>query len=78
MSEEYENLSNNIIKKSEEFQEQNSGWALQKIMFLEVNKNKYEPMRASSYIALPKFIKSRKAVINIKNNDNACFAWCGV
>jgi hypothetical protein len=25
---------------------------------------------------LPKFIKDKKAVINIKNSDNVCFRWC--
>ena len=25
---------------------------------------------------LPKFILSKRAVINIKNNDNHCFKWC--
>ncbi|CAG9772350.1 unnamed protein product [Ceutorhynchus assimilis] len=51
------------------FTENGSGWALEKILFLKVNVNKYKPIRASSYIPLPKQIKYRKAVINVKNND---------
>jgi hypothetical protein len=33
-------------------------------------------LRGSSYKDLPKFVKDRKAVINIKNADNECFRWC--
>jgi hypothetical protein len=34
-------------------------------------------MQASSYIETPQFIKSKSAVINIKNDqDNECFKWC--
>lgn len=44
-------------------------------MFLEVNINKYNPLAASSYIKLPKQIEVKKAVVNINNNDQMCFAW---
>lgn len=64
-----------IIKKSEEFQEKDSGWSLQKIAYIELNIMKYNPLRASSYIDLPKKIKEKKACVNVQNNDHACFAW---
>lgn len=51
------------------------GWTLNKILHLELNINKYNPLRASSYVQLPKSISDRKAVVNIKNNDQCCFAW---
>ncbi|XP_044764456.1 uncharacterized protein LOC123321018 [Coccinella septempunctata] len=64
-----------ILKKLEEFQEKDSGYALHSIISLEVNINKFEMGNGSSYIELPDEIKRRKACINIKNYDNACFAW---
>ena len=33
-------------------------------------------MRGSSYIPLPDWIKRKKAIVNIKNNDDKCFLWC--
>ena len=36
----------------------------------------YDPLRASSYLPLPKHIKDKKATLNIKNLDNRCFLWC--
>lgn len=65
-----------IRRKIDEFQERDSGWAFLKNLYLEVNINKYSPLRASSYIELPKCLKMKRACINIKNRDNFCFLWC--
>ena len=36
---------------------------------------KYVPLCGSSYIPLPKFVASKKATINLKNEDDECFKW---
>ena len=64
-----------LSQKISEFQEQGSGWSLQCILHLTVNINKYNPMRAGSFIPLPDVIKNRKACVNVKNDDNECFKW---
>ncbi|CAG7723689.1 unnamed protein product [Allacma fusca] len=71
----YQQFENMIKTKSEEFQSKGSGWSLEKILFLEVNINKYKPIGGSSYIPLPKWLTNKKAIINIQNEDQACFAW---
>ena len=43
---------------------------------LDVHFTKYRPLNGSSYIELPKFIESKKAVVNIKHADDQCFKWC--
>lgn len=52
-------------------------------MQLEVSKSPitrsladYIPLNGSSYIELPKELKRKKEVINIKNEDQKCFMWC--
>jgi len=35
----------------------------------------YKPLRGNSYIPLPKELANKKAIINLKNNDNLCFKW---
>ncbi|XP_034944400.1 uncharacterized protein [Chelonus insularis] len=47
------------------------------IIHLQVNINRYDPLAAgeSTWIALPQFIQNKKAVLNIKNNDQCCFLW---
>ncbi len=71
------NIENKILSKLEEFQERDSGWALFEIIHLKININHYNPIRGSlsTYVELPKFIKTTRAVINIKNNDEYCFLW---
>ncbi|KAJ8975101.1 hypothetical protein NQ317_017868 [Molorchus minor] len=54
------------------FQERDSGWALEQISYLEININKYSPMRGSSYVELP---QEKRAVVNVRNRDQCCFGW---
>lgn len=72
----YTNISHKICKKVEEFEERDSGWAYLRSLYLEVNINKYNPLRASGYLDLPNAIKNKRACINIKNSDDYCFLWC--
>ncbi|XP_066157649.1 uncharacterized protein [Euwallacea fornicatus] len=71
----HDNITKQIMNKMEDFQERDSGWALCKIISLELNINKYECGSGSSYIKLPAEITAKKACINVKNNDEACFFW---
>ncbi|GFX57835.1 uncharacterized protein TNCV_943951 [Trichonephila clavipes] len=62
-----------ILSSCEEFEGRGSGWILDEILHLEVKTCACQPLAASSYIALPKTITKKKAVINIKNSDEKCF-----
>lgn len=37
--------------------------------------NRCEPLGASGFVKLPQFIEIKRAVINIRSDDDACFAW---
>ena len=50
-----------------------SGFSLDKIMHLHINFHRLALIRGSSYIKLPKLIKSKKAVINLQNKNEECF-----
>lgn len=73
------NLWNDIVEKFKqemsEFQEKGSGWVYKKVLGIEVRINKYNPLRASSYIPTPSKIKKTRAIINVKNNDIYCFKY---
>ena len=64
-----------ILKKIDEFQQKGSGWVVRKVEHLDVHISRYQPLRGSTYVKLPKYIQDKKAVINVKNNDNECFKW---
>ena len=36
---------------------------------------KYVSLGGSSYIPFPKFLAAKKAIINLKNEDDECFKW---
>ena len=54
-----------------------SGWVFVEVENLTLHVDIWDPLRASSYIDLPKELKNKKAIINMKNeDDNKCFLWC--
>jgi len=67
-----------ILASLEEFQERDSGWALSRILDLTINVNRFNPLHARCNINLPRKIMLKRAVVNVKSNDNACFAWAVV
>ena len=51
------------------FQSMGSGWRLHSIIQLELHTVRYNPLRGRSYmyIALPKEVANKKAIINMQN-----------
>lgn len=64
-----------IVKKCSEFQQRESGWTLSRVSHLEVNINRYTPLRSGTYMPLPLRIRSTKSCVNIQNKDDHCFLW---
>lgn len=62
-----------LVNEMTEFQTKGSRWTLQTILGLEVRVNRYNPLRASSYIALPQSIRKTRSVINVKNSESILF-----
>ena len=52
-----------------------TGFKLDKIMHLYINFHRLALTRGGSYIELPGWINSKKAVINPQNKDEECFKW---
>ena len=62
------------IQKTENVE--GSGWYFYESESLTVHVDIWDPIKASSYIDLPDELKNKKAIINMKNEDNKCFLWC--
>ena len=52
-----------------------SGWVFVKVEKLVLHTTRWDPVNAGSYIELPQALKNRKAIINMKNQDDKCFMW---
>jgi len=45
------------------------------VKYLQININKYNPLKGSSWIPTPVFLQNKKCIINVNNRDNYCFLW---
>ena len=76
-----EDIYNEMVEEiEEEIQKvqdaEGSGWVFQKVEKLVLHTTRWDPINAGSYIDLPPFLKNKKALINMKNQDDECFKWC--
>ena len=69
-------MTERILEKMATFQSMGSGWRLYSIIKLELHTTRYNPLRGETWIPLPKELATKKAIINLKNEDNKCFLWC--
>ena len=52
-----------------------SGWVFLNVEKLVLHTTRWDPINAGSYIELPAALKNKKAIINMKNQDEKCFMW---
>ncbi|KAF4529325.1 hypothetical protein B566_EDAN017613 [Ephemera danica] len=64
-----------LLQEIEDHEGKQSGWTQDEVKSIEIRVNKYQPLKASSYLALPKHIAGTHAVINPNNQDQQCFKW---
>ena len=76
LSDLYNTMTSRIFELIQNFNNRGSGWQFDRVEHLDININPYNPISASSYIELPSSLYMKKAIINVKNeNDNECFKW---
>ena len=65
-----------VLENMAKFQRRGSNWRFGEILKLELHLVDFVPLKGNSWIPLPEWIKRKKAVINMKNEDEECFKWC--
>ena len=53
-----------------------SGWVLESIINIKLYTAEWNPLNAGSYIELPAYLRNKRAIINMKNQNDKCFLWC--
>ncbi len=71
----YEEMKEKMLESLSKFQKEGSGWQLHSIIGLDISVVKFNPLNGAGYSKLPPFIAKKKAVINMKNDDDQCFKW---
>lgn len=69
------NIINYIVRKVDEALVEGSGFTLSRIEQLTVQIFKHEPLRGSGFIELPRVLKGKRAIVNLKNTFDECFKW---
>ncbi len=75
LGETYKEMKGKMLESLAKFQKEGSGWQLHSIKGLDISVVKFNPLDGSGYSKLPKLISDKKAVINMKNDDDQCFKW---
>ena len=71
----YDRCIQTIEERIQNFNQRGSNWRFQRVLFLDVHFTDFIPLRGSTFLPLPRKIASKKAVINMKNDDDQCFKW---
>ena len=75
LGETYEEMKDKMLESLVKYQKEGSGWQLYSIKGLDISVVKFNPLDGSGYNKLPPLIAKKKAVINMRNDDNQCFKW---
>ena len=65
----------NLLELLEKWTQRGSGWVTDRVQTLWLDIARYQPLRGGTYIPLPAVLRSKKAVINVKNRDDHCLRW---
>ena len=68
-------MKETVLEYLAKFQRQGSNWRFHSVLSLDLHTVKYVPLGGSSYIPLPVFLAAKKAIINLRNEDDKCFKW---
>ena len=73
----YEEMINEIEEEIQKVEQaEGSGWVFLEVENLTLYTDIWDPINGSSYIDLPKELKNKNAIINMKNEGDKCFLWC--
>ena len=72
-------LLDDIVNANKEeisrWQNQGSDWVIDRILTVYLEFARYEPIRGGTYIPTPSKLRSKQAIINVKNRDEQCLRW---
>ena len=71
----YNTMADRVLEAMATFQRDGSNWTFKSIICLEIHTVVYEPLKGNSYMPLPPKLAQKKAIINMKNEDDKCFTW---
>ena len=71
----FNEMASRILENLANFQQRGSNWRFVRIENLEIHFIDYSPIRGSTWLPLPKDLRDKKAILNMKNKDQECFKY---
>ena len=71
----YNTFIQTIEERIQNFNQRGSNWRFERVLSLDIHFTDFIPLRGSTFLPLPRKIATKKAVINMKNDDDQCFKW---
>ena len=68
-------ITRDLITQVDNWNGRGSGFVIDRIVKFVLCVTKYRPLHGSSFIKTPEHIARKHCVLNVKNDDNMCFAW---
>ena len=69
----YDEMAERILENIANFFIETSDIRFHSVIKLELHTVNYNPLRDETWVPLPKGLSDKKAIINVKNEDNKCF-----
>ena len=77
ISETYNQMADEIEEEIQKVENaEGSGYTFVIVIKLVLHTTRWEPLYGSSYMPLDPYLANKKAIINMKNEDDKCFMWC--
>ena len=68
-------MTERILENIANFQLQGPNWRFVKVENLEIHFVDFYPLKGSTWVPLPKDLRDRKTILNMKNEDEFCFKY---
>ena len=72
----FDDMVEEVMDNMANYQKEGSNLQFEKVIELVVPFARYQPLGGSSFMPLPAKLKNKKAIVNMKNDDQECFKWC--
>ena len=70
-----DDVNRQLLSSIEVFELNGSGWIFSHFQGLQLTLWQLDPLRGSAYIPLPRWIQTRRAVVNVVGTGDDCFRW---
>ena len=70
-----DSMNQEIMARNENHIRNESNLRIERIYYITLMLSRFAPLAGSHYTTLPDFLRMKRAIVNVQNRDNRCFAY---